>query len=98
MLKIEYGNTYEDETRSVEDARKIMMERNPRLADRTPQDANKLLRIQLTAFMEGRPPFHRSKGPSESVRDYYRSIGERDERDGDVLAVSQSLIYILFFL
>jgi hypothetical protein len=85
ILQREYGDEYRP-NRTVEEARKAMEAINPDIAQRNPTEALKAFRVQLKNFLDGAEPFDRKKKPTESVRDWWNNL--RNREDSDVLAVS----------
>jgi uncharacterized protein with ATP-grasp and redox domains len=66
ILQKEYSNEYRTD-RTVEQAREVMMEVNPYIANRSPTDALRALPTQLKNFLDVAEPFHRKKKSNESA-------------------------------
>jgi hypothetical protein len=90
ILQREYGDEYRP-NRTVTEAKQAMMNINPYIAHRTPADALQVLKSQLKNFLDGMAPFDRKKKPSESVREWWVNLLNRE--DSDILAVSALFTY-----
>ncbi|KAF7365997.1 hypothetical protein MVEN_00475600 [Mycena venus] len=83
ILQREYGDEYRP-NRTVQQAKAVMEEINPYIAQRDPSDAIRALKTQLKGYLDGVSPFDRKKQPNESARDWWKNFLHRD--DADILA------------
>jgi hypothetical protein len=86
ILRKEYGDTYNQDGRTIAEAKRLMQLRNPHIAHLTPEEALNALRLQLPKYLERELPFSRSKRVSESNREYWEQ--HLKDSHSDVLAVS----------
>ncbi|KAJ7079037.1 hypothetical protein C8R43DRAFT_1092890 [Mycena crocata] len=80
ILQREYGDKYRTD-RTVEDAKIAMREINPYIAHLTPSEGLRALRSQLKNFLDGSEPFDRKKKSTDSARDWWMKLIDRDESD-----------------
>ena len=73
ILKNEFGDAY-DGNLTKKNPRKIMEERNPRLAHLTPSQALANLKSELKAFVNCDDPFDRPFRPDETVRQWWLAV------------------------
>ncbi|KAJ7784003.1 hypothetical protein DFH07DRAFT_997515, partial [Mycena maculata] len=83
ILQKEYGDEYRI-GRTIEEAKTAMEEINPYIAHRTPTEALPALRTQLKNFLDSAAPFDRKKKPTESSREWWWALLNRE--DSDILA------------
>jgi hypothetical protein len=73
MLKAEYGDTYK-EGRNLKVSAKMMVERNPRLADYTPGEAAARLRLELNEYAASNPPFNEPFDAEKPTRQWWMVV------------------------
>ncbi|KAJ7768081.1 ribonuclease H-like domain-containing protein, partial [Mycena maculata] len=78
ILQKEYGDEYRI-GRTIEEAKMAMEEINPYIAHRTPTEVLPALRTQLKNFLDGAAPFDRKKKPTESSREWWWALLNRED-------------------
>ncbi|ESK81678.1 hypothetical protein Moror_15860 [Moniliophthora roreri MCA 2997] len=93
LLKNEYGEVYDEEERTIKEAKKIIAKRNPELASCTPKEAKEVLKVQLDGFLHSRALFNKSLESTQTLRDWWMNIGCQAQKDGNVLAALAVKLY-----
>ncbi|CAK5276411.1 unnamed protein product [Mycena citricolor] len=73
LLEIEYGNEYRP-GRTIKEAKELMREINPYLAELTLVQALATLKVQIQWYLDGDEPFNCKKERSNMVRDWWMPL------------------------
>lgn len=89
ILKNEYGDAYDGDL-TKKNSKRIMQDRNPRLADLTPSQALASLKSELRAFVAKDDPFDRPFRSGETVRQWWLAVANK--QFGGILGVRMSTL------